>query len=70
MRTGIFLPYAGGFKESVDQVVALEKAGVGIVLVPEAYSFDAVSQTGYLAAKTSTIQLGFGVVPIYSRTPP
>ncbi|HRD14725.1 MAG TPA: LLM class F420-dependent oxidoreductase [Mycobacterium sp.] len=69
MRTGIFLPYAGGFKESVDQVVTLEKAGVGIVLVPEAYSFDAVSQTGYLAAKTSTIQLGFGVVPIYSRTP-
>lgn len=69
MRTGIFLPYAGGFKESVDQVVALEKAGVGIVLVPEAYSFDAVSQTGYLAAKTSSIQLGFGVVPIYSRTP-
>ena len=69
MRIGIFLPYAGGFKESVDQVVALEKAGVGIVLVPEAYSFDAVSQTGYLAAKTSSIQLGFGVVPIYSRTP-
>ena len=69
MRTGIFLPYSGGFKESVDQVVALEKAGVGIVLVPEAYSFDAVSQTGYLAAKTSTIQLGFGVVPIYTRTP-
>ena len=69
MRTGIFLPYSGGFKESVDQVVNLEKAGVGIVLVPEAYSFDAVSQTGYLAAKTSTIELGFGVVPIYTRTP-
>lgn len=69
MRTGIFLPYSGGFKESVDQVVTLEKAGVGIVLVPEAYSFDAVSQTGYLAAKTSTIELGFGVVPIYTRTP-
>lgn len=69
MRTGIFLSYAGGFKETVDQVVTLEKAGVGIVLVPEAYSFDAVSQTGYLAAKTSTIHLGFGVVPIYTRTP-
>ena len=69
MRTGIFLSYSGGFKETVDQVVTLEKAGVGIVLVPEAYSFDAVSQTGYLAAKTSTIQLGFGVVPIYTRTP-
>lgn len=69
MRTGVFLPYAGGFKESVEQVVAVEKAGVNIVLVAEAYSFDAVSQLGYLAAKTSTIELGSGVVPIYTRTP-
>ena len=58
-----------GFLGSVDQVVELEKAGVGIVLVPEAYSFDAISQLGYLAAKTSTMELGSGVVPIYTRTP-
>jgi F420-dependent oxidoreductase-like protein len=70
MRTGIFLSYAGGFRETVDQVAELEKHGVGIALVPEAYSFDAISQLGYLAAKTSTIGLGSGVVPIYTRTPP
>lgn len=69
MRTGIFLSYAGGFRETVEQVVELEKQGVGIVLVPEAYSFDAVSQLGYLAAKTSRIELGSGVVPLYTRTP-
>ena len=69
MRTGIFLSYAGGFKDTVKQVVTLEKQGVDIVLVAEAYSFDAVSQLGYLAAKTSTIELGSGVVPIYTRTP-
>lgn len=69
MRTGVFLSYAGGFRESVDHVVALEQAGVNIVLVAEAYSFDAISQLGYLAAKTSTIELGSGVVPIYTRTP-
>jgi F420-dependent oxidoreductase-like protein len=69
VRTGIFLSYSGGFRESVAQVVELEKAGVGIVLVAEAYSFDAVSQLGYLAAKTSRIGLGSGVVPIYTRTP-
>jgi len=69
MRTGIFLSYAGGFRDSVEQVVELEKHGVSVVLVPEAYSFDAVSQLGYLAAKTSTIELGSGVVPIYTRTP-
>jgi F420-dependent oxidoreductase-like protein len=69
MRTGIFLSYAGGFSETVDQVAELEKQGVGIALVPEAYSFDAVSQLGYLAAKTSTIGLGSGIVPLYTRTP-
>ncbi len=69
MRTGIFLSYAGGFKETVEQVVTLEKQGVNLVLVAEAYSFDAVSQLGFLAARTSTIELGSGVVPIYTRTP-
>ncbi|MEX0580991.1 MAG: LLM class F420-dependent oxidoreductase [Mycobacterium sp.] len=69
MRTGIFLSYEGGFTEAVDQVVALESQGVDLVLVAEAYSFDAISQLGYLAAKTSTIELGSGVVPIYTRTP-
>jgi F420-dependent oxidoreductase-like protein len=69
MRTGIFLSYAGGFKQAVEQVVELEKVGVDIALVAEAYSYDAISQLGYLAAKTSTIEIGSGVVPIYTRTP-
>lgn len=69
LRTGIFLNYAGGFREAVEDVVELEKIGVDIALVAEAYSFDAISQLGYLAAKTSRIELGTGVVPIYVRTP-
>jgi F420-dependent oxidoreductase-like protein len=69
MRTGIFLNYAGGFREAVDDIVELEKIGVDIALVAEAYSYDAISQLGYLAAKTSRIELGSGVVPIYIRTP-
>ena len=69
MRTGIFLSYAGGFREAVDQVVELEQIGVDIALVAEAYSYDAVSQLGYLAAKTDRIELGSGVIPIYTRTP-
>ena len=69
MRTGVFLSYAGGFHEAAEHVAVLERQGVDIVLVAEAYSFDAVSQLGYLAAKTSTIELGSGVVPIYTRTP-
>jgi F420-dependent oxidoreductase-like protein len=69
LRTGTFLSYAGGFREAVEDVVELEKIGVDIALVAEAYSFDAISQLGYLAAKTSRIELGTGVVPIYVRTP-
>ena len=69
MRIGLTLNYSGGFKEAVEHVVELEKIGANIVMVAEAYSYDAVSQLGYLAAKTSTIELGSGVFPIYTRTP-
>ena len=63
------LPYAGGFEQSIQQVVELEKAGLDIVWVAEAYGFDAVSIMGYLAARTEAIQIGSGILPIYSRTP-
>ena len=69
MRTGVFLSYSGGFRESVEQVAVLEKQGVDLALVAEAYSYDAASQLGYLAAKTTTIELGSGIFPIYTRTP-
>lgn len=69
MRTGVFLSYSGGFRESVEQIAVLEKQGVDLALVAEAYSYDAVSQLGYLAAKTTTIELGSGIFPIYTRTP-
>ena len=63
------MPYAGGFEQSIAQVVELEKAGLDIVWVAEAYGFDAVSIMGYLAARTERIQIGSGILPIYSRTP-
>ena len=69
MRTGIFLNYAGGFLEAVDQIVELEKVGIDVAFVAEAYSYDAISQLGFLAAKTSRMELATGVVPIYIRTP-
>jgi F420-dependent oxidoreductase-like protein len=69
MRIGIALDYSGGFHRAVDRVVGLEKAGIDIAVVAEAYSFDAVSQLGYLAAKTNTVELASGVFPIYIRTP-
>ncbi|MBY6365726.1 LLM class F420-dependent oxidoreductase [Rhodococcoides corynebacterioides] len=69
MRIGMQLNYSGGFQETVEEVGALERAGMDIAFVPEAYSFDAVSQIGFLAAKTSTIELASGIFQIYTRTP-
>jgi F420-dependent oxidoreductase-like protein len=69
VRIGIALDYSSGFHEAVDRVVELEKAGIDVAVVAEAYSFDAVSQLGYLAAKTNAVELASGVFPIYIRTP-
>jgi F420-dependent oxidoreductase-like protein len=69
MRIGMGLNYAGGFAETVAELADYEKAGLDIVFVPEAYSYDAVSQLGYLAAKTERLQLASGILQIYSRTP-
>jgi F420-dependent oxidoreductase-like protein len=69
MRIGIALNYSGGFHEAAERVVELEKAGIDIAVVAEAYAFDAISQLGFLAAKTNTIELASGVLPIYIRTP-
>jgi F420-dependent oxidoreductase-like protein len=69
MRIGMSLNYAGGFAETVTELADYEKAGLDIVFVPEAYSYDAVSQLGYLAAKTERLQLGSGILQLYSRTP-
>ncbi|HET9875826.1 MAG TPA: LLM class F420-dependent oxidoreductase [Mycobacterium sp.] len=69
MRIGVQLAYSGGFKDAVKQIVELEKVGIDAAVVAEAYSFDAVSQLGYLAARTSTVELVSGILPIYTRTP-
>ena len=69
MKLSMTVAYAGGFKESVARVVELEKAGLDMVWVPEAYSFDAISQIGYLAARTERIEIGTGIINVYSRTP-
>lgn len=70
MRLGIMLGYSGeGFAAAVDELVDHERAGAEIVAVPEAYSFDAVSQLGYIAARTTRMELTSGIVQLYSRTP-
>jgi F420-dependent oxidoreductase-like protein len=63
------LSYAGGFKESARRVADLERAGLDLVWIAEAYGFDGVSLMGYVAAVTERVQIGSGILPLYSRTP-
>src|SRR4030088_2490620 len=69
MRIGMSLNSAGGFAETVTELADYEKAGLDIVFVPEADSYAAVSQLGYVAAKTERVQLASGILQLYSRTP-
>ena len=69
MRLSMQLSYAGGFKEAVDQVADLERAGLDMVWVAEAYGYDAPSLMGYLAARTDRVEIASGILPIYTRTP-
>ena len=69
MKLSMPLIYAGNPRETADEVAGLEKAGLDGVWVAEAYSFDAITLMGYLAAKTETVEIGAGIVNVYSRTP-
>ena len=69
MRISTLLSYANGMKEAVKEVQELEKAGLDMVWVPEAYSYDAPSAMGYIAAQTQHVTIASGILPIYTRTP-
>ena len=68
MKLSMMINYSGDFHADVQRVRDLEAAGLDVVWVPEAYSFDAVSQMGYLAAKTDRIEIGSGILNVFSRT--
>ncbi len=68
MKLSMSINYSGGFKEAAQRVVELEKAGLDVVWIAEAYSFDAISQVGYLAAITERVEIATGILNVYSRT--
>ena len=63
------LSYAGGFKQAAADVTEMERAGLDLVWVAEAYGFDSPSLMGYLAALTERVEIGAAILPIYTRTP-
>src|SRR3954467_1204044 len=69
MRIGIQASYSGDFQQTAAEIRDLESAGLDVAMVAEVYTFDSVSQLGYLAAVTERVELMSGIFPIYSRTP-
>jgi len=57
------------FDEQVDYVVEAEKLGVDSVWSAEAWGQDAISPLAFLAARTSRIRLGTGIIQISARVP-
>jgi F420-dependent oxidoreductase-like protein len=55
--------------ETAQYVRDLEHAGLDLLWVPESYGWEAFSQIAYLAATTSRIQFGTGIVNVFSRSP-
>jgi len=69
VRIGTQASYSGGFTQTAAELRDLESAGLDVAAVAEVYTFDAVSQLGYLAAVTERVELLSAIFPIYSRTP-
>ncbi len=63
------LMYDGNPRAAADQVAGLERAGIDVVWVAEAYGFDSPTLMGYLAARTESVQIGSAILNIFSRTP-
>lgn len=62
-------PPDNDWQNHVAYAVEAERLGVDFVWSPELWGYDAVTPLAYLAAKTSRIRLGTGIMQIGARTP-
>src|SRR3712207_2366105 len=69
MKLSTPLMYDGDPRSAADAMAALEKVGLDVVWVAEAYGFDSPTLMGYLAARTGRIEIGSAILNIYSRPP-
>ncbi len=71
MKTAIGIGMAGNddWNELSEFVTEAEKLGVDYVWSAEAWGHDAVTPLAYLAAKTTRIKLGTGIMQAVARTP-
>ncbi|MGE0683267.1 MAG: LLM class F420-dependent oxidoreductase [Candidatus Binatia bacterium] len=70
MKLGLSVGYSGGnVSIPIDRIQEAEQLGYDSVWTAEAYGSDAVTPLAYIAAKTSRIKLGTGIMQIAARTP-
>ena len=70
MKLAIGIGYSGGKVElPLDMILRAEHLGYDSLWSAEAYGSDAVTPLAYLAAQTSRIKLGTGILQIPARTP-
>src|SRR5580693_4252306 len=63
------VPRFASAEEVVTWAVSMETAGIDVLWIGEAYGFDALSMLGLLAGRTSRVQLGSAILPVFSRSP-
>jgi F420-dependent oxidoreductase-like protein len=68
---GLGSPYAQStsWEDRLTYALEAERLGVESIWSAEAWGYDAVTPLAYLAAKTSRLRLGTGIIQIGSRTP-
>ena len=70
MKLGIGVGYSGGKVQlPIEHILEAERLGYDSVWSAEAYGSDAVTPLAYLAAKTTRIKLGTGIMQLAGRTP-
>ena len=71
LRMGLIVPYTDVIPRSeiIELVEAADGLGYESVWVPEAYGYDAITLLTVLATRTDSIQLGTGIINVFSRTP-
>ena len=70
MKLGIGIGYSGGqVRLPMEHILEAERLGYDSVWSAEAYGSDAVTPLAYLAAKTTRLKLGTGIMQLAGRTP-
>lgn len=69
MRLAVSIDYARDPLPQIARIAEMERTGLDMVWVPETWGYDAPTLTGVLAARTSRVLIGHGVLPVHTRTP-